>query len=244
MGKKIIVQLQGGAALGAFQAGAWQALAPFVRRDGHQLVAVAGASIGALNAAMIARHAHAYDGGRAELLSLWRRDLATAPLPFFALPGEYWRAWNGLLTGLLMGNRGIHSPLYMNWNPFGEMARSIAPLYENRNAEVTVGRRIGEYAGASPRLIIGASDVKSGDLALFDSARQPITGRHIRASTAIPNLVSPIEIDGRYYWDGDLRGNSLLDDVLPLLREQTVDEDEEWLVVAVDMFSPTANSCR
>lgn len=70
MGRKIIVQLQGGAALGAFQAGAWQALAPFVQREGHELVAVAGASIGALNGALIARHFRAHDGGREELLAL------------------------------------------------------------------------------------------------------------------------------------------------------------------------------
>ena len=56
MAKKIVLLLQGGGALGAVQCGVWKALCPFIHENGHELVAVAGASIGAINAGLTARH--------------------------------------------------------------------------------------------------------------------------------------------------------------------------------------------
>jgi hypothetical protein len=98
MRKKVVLLLQGGGALGAFQCGAWEALSPFIHENGYQLIAVAGASIGAINAALIARHYHDADRGSGMLLDFWRNKLATPPMAYIPLPGEYWRAWNDLLT--------------------------------------------------------------------------------------------------------------------------------------------------
>jgi NTE family protein len=239
MGKKIVLLLQGGGALGAFQCGAWKALFPFIRENGHALVAIAGASIGAINAGLIARHYHQTDGGSGVLQDFWRNRLATPPAPFFPWPGEYWRAWNGLFTGLLLGNRGLFCPAYQHWNPVGDMFRFHMPMYRTHIAERTLAESFGEYHGKQPLLALGVTDVKTGEALLFESASQTITTRMLAASIAIPILFPPVEIDGRYLWDAEMRSNTLLPNIFALLREalpQPDDKPDDFLVIVIDMF--------
>lgn len=240
MRKKIVLLLQGGGALGAFQCGAWKALHPFIRENGHELLAVAGASIGAINAGLIARHYHDADGGSGVLQDFWRNTLATSPAPFFPFPGEYWDAWNGLFTGLLLGNRGLFHPAYQHWNPIGDMFRFQMPLYQTHQAEHTLAKAFGEYQGEAPLLAVGLTDVKTGEGVLFDSASQAITPRMLAASIGIPLLFSPVEIDGRRYWDFEIRSNTLLPNVFALLREALPRPNmpDDFLVIVVDMFRP------
>ncbi|HVK95571.1 MAG TPA: patatin-like phospholipase family protein [Noviherbaspirillum sp.] len=246
MSKKVVLLLQGGGALGAFQCGAWKALFPFMRENGHELVAVAGTSIGAVNAGLIARHCHAADGGSDMLERFWRTVLATAPIPFLPFPGEYWRAWNGLLTGLLLGNGALFHPLYLHWNQIGDMFRFHMPLYQTENAEQTLAQTFGEYHGRAPLLAVSATDVASGEAVLFNSASQTITPKVLAASMAIPILFPSVELDGRHYWDAEVRSNSLLPDVFALLRQQRQRQrhakPSEFLVIVVDMFRPDATS--
>lgn len=239
MKKKIVLLLQGGGALGAFQCGAWEAISPFMRENGHDLVAVAGVSIGALNAGLIARYCHDPDGGVGALQDFWQSRLANLPMPFFPMPGEYWRAWNGLLTGLLLGNGALFSPAYQYWNPVGDMFRFHMPLYQTDNAERTMAAVFGEYRGSAPVLAAGLTDVESGEAVLLDSVSRTITSRMFAASIAIPILFSPVEIDGRYFWDGEMRSNTLLPDVFALLQKTSPrpDTPDELLVIVIDMFS-------
>lgn len=245
MKKKIVLLLQGGGALGAFQCGVWKALAPYIRRHGHELVAVAGASIGAVNAGMITRHYRDADGGSGRLEAFWRNTLATPPLPFVPLPGEYWQAWNGLLTGILTGNRALFSPLYQNWNPVGELFRFGMPLYQTGTAAQTMRQAFGEYHGRDPLLLVGATDVQTGKTVLFDSASRTITPEMLVASASIPILFPPTPIDGRLFWDPEMRSNTLLPDLFEWLtgntEQQAPREPEEILVVVVDMFSPSTD---
>jgi len=238
MNKKVVLLLQGGGALGAFQCGAWRALFPFLRESGHELVAIAGVSIGAVNASLIAGHCHDPDGGGDVLENFWRNTVATPPVPFFPFPGEYWRAWNGLLTGLLLGNRAFFSPAYQHWNPIGDMFRFHMPIYRTHRTERTLTNAFGKYHGEAPLLAVEATDVKTGEGVLFDSASRTITPRMLAASLAIPLLFSPIEIDGRYYWDGEMRSNTLLPDVFALLRETLPRprSPEHFLIIVVDIF--------
>ncbi len=240
MTKKIVLLLQGGGALGAFQCGAWKALAPFIRANEHELIAVVGASIGAINAGLIARHYHQPDGGGSVLEDFWCKKVATSPAPFFSLPGEYWRAWNGLLTGLLLGNRALFHPAYQHWNPIGDLFRFQMPIYRTDNTEQTLADAFGEYRGDAPLLAVGTTDVSNGEAVLFDSARRTITPKMLAASIAIPLLFSPVEIDGRIYWDGEMRSNTLLPNAFALLREirPHTDTPEDFLVIVVDMLSP------
>lgn len=245
MGKKVVLILQGGGALGAFQCGAWTALSPFLRANEHELVAVAGASIGAINAALIARHYADADLGSKALQEFWWNTVARPSAVFFPLPGKYWRAWNGLLTSLLLGNRALFSPAYHHWNPIGELFRFHLPLYETYRAECTLEQCFGEYRGNAPLLAVGVTDVKSGKAALFDSASQCITPRMLLASAAIPMFFPAIEIDGRYYWDAEMRSNTLLPEVFALLRDMQPrtgrsEAPEEFLFIIVDMFGGEA----
>lgn len=237
MAKKVVLILQGGGALGAFQCGAWKMLAPFIRENGYELAAVAGASIGAINAGVIARHWVDGDAGAEVLQEFWHRTLATPPAPFLPLPGEYWRAWNGLLTGLLIGNRALFSPAYQNWNPVGDMFRFHMPMYLTQNATRTMAHAVGTYRESKPLLAVAATDVRTGEAVLFDSARRMVTPEMFSASIAIPILFSPVEIDGVTYWDGEMRSNSLLPDVMALVRNTLpLEEDDDYLFIMVDMF--------
>lgn len=246
MGKKIVLVLQGGGALGAFECGVWKALAPLIRQHGHELVAVAGASIGAVNAGLIARHFRNDDNGSGVLEAFWRDTLAVPPVPFMPLPGEYFRAWNGLLTGLLTGNPSLFSPAYQNWHPLAGAFRFSMPLYQTGNAIETLRRVFGEYHGDGPALLAAATDVKTGDTVMFDSINRTITPEMLVASTSIPLLFPPTLIDGNYFWDPEMRSNSLLPDLLEWLARSTpvpadAQQPGDYLVVMVDMFSPATD---
>lgn len=244
MSKKIVLILQGGGALGAFQCGAWRALAPFIRENNHQLAAVAGVSIGAINAAMIARHYLESDNGCDALEDFWRHKLAYAPVPFFPFPGNYWDAWNGLLSSALLGNRAIFSPAYQHWNAVGEMNRFQMPIYDTHNAVRTLTERFGKYRGTAPLLAIGATDVQTGKAVLFDSLTRSITPQVVAAAIGIPLLFTPAEVDGRYYWDAEVRSNTLLPEVFDLLRrtQRHADRPENYLAIVVDLFNQRADN--
>src|SRR5690606_10915711 len=110
---KIAVVFQGGGALGAFSAGAWEELA--LQLPGSSIVAVAGASVGAIHAAIVVSQLTRNPERSASLVELWRNELATPSLPFFGasglpVPPSSGTAldWNGFLTGLLVGARGLY----------------------------------------------------------------------------------------------------------------------------------------
>lgn len=116
---KTVVIFQGGGALGAFGCGAWSVLGPLLRRHGG-LAALGGASIGAVNAAVVARgwsqagpEGHEREGAAVQpLQQLWQEGIATPSVPFVlpalwawtGRPPEEAQRWNGVLTSLLFGN--------------------------------------------------------------------------------------------------------------------------------------------
>jgi len=85
MSTKQILILQGGGAFGAYECGVYQALAPHL----DDLAVVAGTSIGAINASMIAKHYHEKDRGARTLQRFWKEVLATPSFPFFPFPGVF-----------------------------------------------------------------------------------------------------------------------------------------------------------
>jgi NTE family protein len=84
------------------------------------------------------------------------------------------------------------------------------------------------------RLSVGAVDIESGNFRYFDTATDRIDARHIMASGALPPGLPPVEIDGRWYWDGGLVSNTPLTHVLD---HQSCDT----LVFQVDLFSAAAD---
>lgn len=217
----VIAVFGGGGSLGAFDCGVWSVLAPVLRMRGARLVAVGGVSIGALNAACIARGGTDLRGGPARLEALWCEQLATPSLPFDPLPHASAPRWNGLLTGLLFGNATLYRANPWHWNPLAGLDRRACPLMDREGLWRCVAANLdglGVADADTPLLCVPAVDVVDGTLALFDNGRAPLTAAHLAAASALPLLFEPVEVDGRWYWDGDVTRESALPLVLERLR--------------------------
>ena len=115
MANKVILVLQGGGALGAYECGVYKALAPHFAEHGQTLCAVAGTSIGAINASLIAlRYECDRDQGAGALEEFWTSDLATESMPF--LPLAEFQPLNAVWTSLLFGNPRLYSPHLFGWD--------------------------------------------------------------------------------------------------------------------------------
>jgi NTE family protein len=223
---KTVVVFQGGGALGAFGAGAWEVAADEVI-DGP-LVAVAGASIGAINAAVVAYNVGA-GGGALALSAFWREHIAMPSFPFFGMlpvpvPGTHGSAehWNGLITGLLLGNRNLYAARWPVWQPLSGFVRLHQPLHDRSPMWQLLDEHFPSYRsspGEAPLLAAAAVDLLSGELQVFDSDSAPLTARHLAASSALPLLFDPVEIDEKLYWDGDMVRDSMLPALLARLLE-------------------------
>lgn len=243
---KTILVFQGGGALGAFAAGAWQALAESSATAPGTLTAVAGSSIGALNAAVVAHHLRDPDRGAQAMSELWLGSLATPSLPFFgpwpvpvAPSGALANHWNGLLTGLLVGNRGLSLAAWAGWQPAAGLWRLQQPLHDRRSMHALLQREFPSYSSepdtSQPMLAAVSVDVMAGTLRLFDSDAQAITPVELAASSALPLLFDPVEIDGRLYWDGDVSRDSPLPLLLDTLQARgRLAADEAVLLITVE----------
>ncbi|RZL03429.1 MAG: hypothetical protein EOP36_04850 [Rubrivivax sp.] len=245
--QSVVVMLGGGGALGAFSCGVWKALAPLLQASGATLVGVGGTSIGAINAAVLAKQGGDFAASAKALEHLWRQRLATPSAPFTAWLGQGrdQQSWNGLLTGLLLGSKNFYKADYTHWNPVAGLDRLNRPLMDRspmwRLLEEEVGA-LPASAPGDPILGVAAVDILSGELRLFDSGRESIGVEHLAASSAIPLFFDPVTIDGRLYWDGDMTRQS----ALPLLLDRLSatgglpkepDDGHETLLITVDHMS-------
>ncbi|MBL0727203.1 patatin-like phospholipase family protein [Piscinibacter sp. HJYY11] len=132
------------------------------------------------------------------------------------------RSWNGFLSGVLVGNRGLYRPCYHRWNPWYGLQRFERPLFDRSAMLSLVQAHAPGYASAQrddlPLLAAAATAVVDGELQLFDSDAATIEPMHLMASTAIPVLFDPVTIDGRAYWDGELMRDSMLPALVARLR--------------------------
>ncbi|MEO1044692.1 MAG: patatin-like phospholipase family protein [Pseudomonadota bacterium] len=227
----VALVLQGGGALGSYQAGVYEALAAQdIRIDW-----VAGISIGAINSAIIA--GNPFDTAWERLRAFWEQITSGGPNWLFADNG-YWRQLNhrfGAFAAATTGVPGFYRPhllppgFALSGSDNAVSIYDTAPLIDTLNAHVDWDR----LNDGPMRLSVGAVDVESGNFIYFDT-RDPvhptrIDARHILASGALPPGFPPIEIDGRHYWDGGIVSNTPLAHVL---ENQTTD----MLVFQVDLF--------
>lgn len=207
----VVLILGGGGALGAFSCGIWEVLGPRLAQSGARLAAVSGSSIGAINAAFIAQSQDADDWGAATLAERWTQEIATPSFPFL---GPNWnavqRSWNGVLTGMLLGNRALHRAQHLHWNPWAGLNRFVHPLADRSRMGPWLSSHVPPYRSSPGRPLLGvpAVDVVGGNLRVFDSDQSPIVVDHLLASSAIPVLYEPVAIDDRLYWDGDMTRES------------------------------------
>ena len=231
--------LQGGGALGAYQAGVYEAM------DAHGLRPdwVAGVSIGAINAAIIAGNPP--ERRVARLREFW--DGVSAQQRFINIPWSFGTEAREMLNesraaaSAALGVQGFFTPRVPP-APF-QMRGTIAALsyYDTTPLESTLERLIDfdlintNDPRHKVRLSVGAVNVTTGNFRYFDSTdpqRQgPIGPRHIMASGALPPGFPPVEVDGEYYWDGSLVSNTPLQYVIDQPREH------DMLVLQVDLFA-------
>ena len=207
--RRIALVLQGGGALGSYQAGVYEALA----ESGYQPDWVAGISIGAINAALIAGNAP--QDRVAKLRGFW--DQVSAPTATWPdLPFGPWQQavrQGGALAALLFGQPGFFRPnLLESWRT-GQPPTSF---YDTAGLRATLERLVDfdRINGGALRLSVGAVNVRTGNFAYFDTARQKIGPDHIMASGALPPGFPAVEIEGERYWDGGLVSNTPLQYVL------------------------------
>ncbi len=227
--------LQGGGALGAYQAGVFESLAAM----GQSPDWVAGISIGAINAALIAGNVPAKRVER--LREFWE---GVSSFPFAAhLPGaatvhdsarDAMNETNATIA-MLFGVAGFFRPRIpaAPFQPPGTVA--AISYYDTEPLKKTLERLVDFdlLNSGRVRLSVGAVDVTSGNFKYFDTddRRHPLDARHIMASGALPPGFPPIEIDGAFYWDGGIVSNTPLQYVLdqPGRRRR--------LVFQVDLFA-------
>ncbi|MES2994143.1 MAG: patatin-like phospholipase family protein [Pseudomonadota bacterium] len=207
-----ILVLQGGGALGAYQAGVFESLEGVYREPTW----VAGISIGAINAALIA--GNPAEQRVARLREFWEMVSSgvTAPaMPALASLRESVNEFSAS-HAMLFGVPGFFTPR-LPPAPF-QAAGSAGSIswYDTTPLKATLERLVDfDRINAGPlRLSVGAVNVRSGNFEYFDSSRQTIDARHIMASGALPPGFAPVEIDGEHYWDGGLVSNTPLQYVL------------------------------
>jgi NTE family protein len=201
---QIVLVLQGGGALGAYQAGVYQAL------HEHDIEPdwVIGTSIGAINASLIAGNSPEDRLGR--LLEFWSRIhrgfLAESlhELPFAGPMLANMATVAGGVSGFFRPNplawMGVHSPLgpeAAGYYSTDQLASTLTDLvdFERLNS-------------GAPRITVGAANVGTGEMHYFDSRKQSLTIKHVMASGALPPAFPAVRIDGELYWDGGILSNT------------------------------------
>jgi NTE family protein len=226
--KKVALVLQGGGALGSFQAGVYQALA-----DSPYLPDwVAGISIGAVNAALIAGNAP--DKRVERMQTFWER---------ITEPPALWPMWidqtvasflgdhrpAGAANALVFGQQGFFSPRSAAEWMLGPRPTSF---YDTGALKSTLEELVDfdRINAREMRFSVGAVNVRTGNFTNFDNARTIIRPEHVMASGALPPGFPAVEIDGEHYWDGGLVSNT------PLYHVVTSVPRRSRITFQVDLF--------
>jgi len=220
--------LQGGGALGAYQAGVYAGVADRQR----ELDWVAGVSIGAVNAALIAGN---LPGKRVERLREFWDLVSSGPtqrLPTWLGDRAALNQWSATSTALL-GVPGFFTP---RCNP-SLLLGGAAPMvsyYDTSPLKATLERLVDFdlINHCETRFSVGAVNVRTGNSIYFDNTVQRIGPEHILASGALPPGFAPVHIDGEDYWDGGIVSNTPLQYVL-----DNQPRSQGLLVLQVDLFS-------
>jgi NTE family protein len=252
----IALLLQGGGALGAYQAGVYQGLA---EADLHPDW-VAGISIGAINAALIAGnppHARVEklrsfweaittdplgglalrpDGNDDPLLRFANDAMATALGAPVQLGGDIAKGWANhwhATAAALFGAPGLFAPRL--FPPFLQPPGTpdATSFYDTSVLKPTLERLVDfdRINSGEMRFSVGAVNVATGNFVYFDNRTHLIRPEHVMASGALPPGFPPVEIDGDHYWDGGLVSNTPLQWVLEC------EERQDTLVFQVDLWS-------
>jgi len=201
---QVILVLQGGGALGAYQVGVYQAL----HEAGIEPDWVIGTSIGAVNAALIAGNPRELRLER--LVRFWDTVRQPAPVSMLSHLPVLGRAIASLST-MTAGLPGFFQPNPMAFsNPKMRLNAESAGYYSTEPLAETLGPLVDfdEVDRGRVRLTVGAAHVGTGEMRYFDSQKEKLTLRHVMASGALPPAFPAVRIDGELYWDGGILSNT------------------------------------
>jgi NTE family protein len=226
---RIALVLQGGGALGAYQAGVYQAL----HEADIEPDWVCGVSIGAINSAIIAGNPP--DRRLDQLRTFWDR-ITQRKVWHYTPDGDVFRQMRNLVSACMtstLGQPGFFTPHQINpwFSPVG--ARTATSYYDTAPLRETLLELVDFdlINGKKIRFAVGAVNVLSGNFIYFDNAHDEIVPEHIMASGALPPALPMVRIGTDHFWDGGIVSNTPLQHLL----EQ---EDElNSLVFQVDLFS-------
>jgi NTE family protein len=226
---RIALVLQGGGALGAYQAGVYEAL----HEAGLEPDWISGVSIGGINAAIIA--GNRIDKRLERLKEFWTR-ITDRTLWLHAPDGDIFRQGRNLyssLTSAFLGQPGFFAPHKVNpwFLPAG--AKDATSYYDTSPLRETLNELVDfDYLNATPaRFSVGAVNVLSGNFIFFDNKQDTIVPEHVMASAALPPAFPMVEIGTDYFWDGGIVSNT------PLQHLLAQDDNLNSLVFQVDLFS-------
>lgn len=249
--RRIVLLLQGGGALGAYQVGAFRALSEHCAVDW-----VAGISIGAINASVIAGHSG--PDAVTELISLWNEILSPSCPPWDCTGlFDAWRpwlsqtwleplqakysafAWSAFVSGQpnFFSSRVLNplkNPWLLQW--FGPLDRDQLAFYDTEPLRHTLNKHVNWdllQPGGPVRLSLGAARVYDGEMEFFDSSKCQLMADHVMASGALPPSFSSVQIGRNWYFDGGLSSNTPIE---ALHHEFTRGETNDTLVFMVDLW--------
>ena len=226
---RIALVLQGGGALGAYQAGVYQAM----HEAGVEPDWVSGVSIGAINSAIIAGNAPKHRLRR--LREFW--DLITERKIWpFTPDGDIFRkarnAHSCFVTSV-SGQPGFFAPRFPN--PWMSLtgATTATSYYDSAPLRDTLLELV-DFSLINEqrtRFSVGAVNILSGNFVYFDNAKETIEPEHIMASGALPPALPMVKIGTDHYWDGGIVSNT------PLQHLLDQEDSLNTLVFQVDLFS-------
>jgi len=226
---RIALVLQGGGALGAYQAGVYQCL----HEAGLEPEWVSGVSIGAVNAALIAGNAP--DRRLAALCEFWDRITDRTIWPYTPDGDIYRQTRNTVsaLTTALFGQPGLFNPHKINPWFMAPGAKDATSFYDNTQMKQTLEelvdfRRLND---GDVHFSVGAVNIMTGNFIFFDNRQEEIRIEHVLASGALPPAFPMVKIGTDYFWDGGIVSNT------PLQHLLAQDDDINSLVFQVDLFS-------
>jgi NTE family protein len=207
---QVVLVLQGGGALGAYQVGVYEAL----HEAGVEPDWVIGTSIGAINAALIAGNAPANRMPR--LREFWARVEQGAGPDLMS----YFTGLPNMAANLSTVSKGI--PCFFVPNPAAWLSSHMplgvekAAYYSTAPLRDTLAELVEFDCNSSghTRLTVGAVNARNGEMRYFDSREEEIRVDHILASGALPPAFPAVRIDGDPYWDGGIYSNTPIEAVL------------------------------
>ncbi|MCC8931256.1 DUF3734 domain-containing protein [Rhizobium sp. 'Codium 1'] len=232
-----IFVFQGGGALGAYQAGAYEAL----HENEVEPDWLAGISIGAINAAIIAGSPH--ERRIANLRDFWQTVSSGLDFGWATGDDRLRRVQNdaAALAATAFGIPGFFSPRLPTPQQLFANPDMRVSAYDTEPLVKTLDRLVDFELlnDCQTRLSLGAVEIRSGNFAYFDNRTTKLDARHVAASGALPPGFPPIEIDGRHYWDGGLVSNTPLQHVL-----NVNDASRDLEIFQVDLFNARGDMPR